>query len=267
MTDILPFTNEDLDALVHLTPPDWGNIIPAYQQYLLMDICSPFKLISGTEIIGVGAAIDHGMTGWLGHIMIHPAYRSKGYGTLITDFLINFLKKRGVATILLNATELGEPVYAKLGFRPDTQYKFYQKESSSIPELKMNAIVPCTNTYYGQVLELDMLISGEQRSKWIIPHLNSAMVCLSLDHVRGFYLPHLGDGLIYAIDADAGCALMEHRLQDHAHAMVPENNEHAISLLERNHFTAYRTARRMYLGPPHSWKPESVYNRISGALG
>jgi hypothetical protein len=45
------------------------------------------------------------------------AYRKKGFGSLITDYSMNVLKEKNIQYSILQATELGRPVYEKIGFK------------------------------------------------------------------------------------------------------------------------------------------------------
>ena len=69
------------------------------------------------RILAVGQGIATGHAGWIGNIIVRPEARNRGLGSRVTLDIVNLLRAQGCSTLLLVATELGEPVYQKLGFR------------------------------------------------------------------------------------------------------------------------------------------------------
>ena len=86
--------------------------------------------------------------------------------------------------------------------------------------------------------------------------------------VRGFYLPDLGGGLVIALDAEAGVALLDYKLsQGTATVVIPSANAVARDLLVQRGFSEYASAPRMVLGPEVAWKAELVFSRGAGYCG
>ena len=52
-----------------------------------------------------------------------PAYRGKGLATMIVRHAIKLSRERGYPRLVLHASEMGEPVYAKLGFKRTTEMR------------------------------------------------------------------------------------------------------------------------------------------------
>lgn len=68
--------------------------------------------------INVMPTFDH-PTGKRAHLMnvyTREAFRRRGVGKLMVQFLIDEAKSRGVTEISLDATEMGHPLYKSLGF-------------------------------------------------------------------------------------------------------------------------------------------------------
>lgn len=93
----------------------------------LADLVGPglFLLWEGDRAVGMVSAIAHKTLGYIGNVAVLPAYRHRGYGTSLTQWAMGFLLDRGVKTIALEATALGEPVYRGLGFREGPQTDSY----------------------------------------------------------------------------------------------------------------------------------------------
>ena len=77
---------------------------------------------AGGELVGVAAGAVFDGTGWVGGVAVVPASRRLGLGGALTEAVVAFLQGRGATTVLLHATDLGRPVYERLGFVPDGAY-------------------------------------------------------------------------------------------------------------------------------------------------
>ncbi len=217
--------------------------------------------------MAVGTTILHENTAWLATIIVHPAHRNKGIGKAITQTLIDSIDRRTFQTIYLDATELGYPVYKKLGFEVETVYNHYKPVT--IPQFtKPSAsLIDYDPEYKKPVLMLDRLISGERRHLVLLEHIVHTKIFIHQEKLQGFYMPTLGDGLIIATNPLAGLALMECRFKDRQNAAFPENNTSAANFLKDLGYTPFRTSRRMILGKHRKVHLQSFYNRISGQLG
>lgn len=73
-----------------------------------------------------------GKTGTILNVLTYPEHRSKGYATETLNLLIDVAKKQDVSFLELSASELGRPLYTKLGFQ--------EKGSSHFTEMRKNLI-------------------------------------------------------------------------------------------------------------------------------
>jgi ribosomal protein S18 acetylase RimI-like enzyme len=81
-----------------------------------------FTLFDGTERVGVATCISYGRVGWFGNLIVKPAYRRKGAGTLLVKHAVNYLKNMGVETIGLFAYQHLIDFYGKFGFKRDSDF-------------------------------------------------------------------------------------------------------------------------------------------------
>ncbi|MBI3235453.1 MAG: GNAT family N-acetyltransferase, partial [Bacteroidetes bacterium] len=156
-------TKDDLVDLKELQPKGWENILPRIEQYIQTPFCHPLKTLIGNKIVGIGASIIHQDVAWLAHIIVHPDFHKQGIGTFITENLITSLREKKIETIYLIATDLGEPLYKKLGFKTDAEYVFYKDLKAKSNWKPSKHIHPLDDHYYSQVTLLDLQISGENR--------------------------------------------------------------------------------------------------------
>lgn len=264
---ILPVIPEDLPSLAALQPEDWGDIIPAFTFYTSFPNSFPVKLIAEGQIAGIGTSIIHHNTAWLAHIIVHKHHRNKGIGSAVTKALIDHLNSKKIDTIQLIATDLGYPVYQKLGFQTQTDYVFFKDINISFPDQPPSNIAAITGEMEEEIRNIDQQITGEDRATLLRPHLNNGFAYVHNNRLEGFYLPTLGEGWIAAHTVLAGTALMQIRFGSKQNASFPVDNNDAINFLNQHGIPAFKTAKRMWLGAKNSWQPCNIYNRIGGNLG
>lgn len=259
--------HKDLELIAELQPEDWPDIRNAISFYTSSDFCVPIKVVIENKIVGIGAGIIHKDIAWLAHIIVHPEYRNKGLGRLITQTLVDRAYAKNCHTIYLIATDLGAPVYEKVGFITETEYIFFKDiHWNQKFELAEN-IIAYTNEFKTQIAHLDNEISGENRMFHIEPHLNGAYVYMQENTIQGFYLPSFGEGIIVANKSLAGIELMKLRFTTSEIAAFPVENLSATEFMYQNNFKEYRTAKRMRLRTKRAWQAKNIYNRIGGNLG
>jgi hypothetical protein len=215
----------------------------------------------------VGSAIVHKDTGWLAHIIVHPAHRNNGVGRLITETLLNNLHKRNCTTINLIATELGAPVYAKLGFETETEYLFFKDLAPDATWGMTESVVPYTSDFKQQIVAMDFRVSGEDRMFHLEQYLPGAYVYLEDGLMKGYYLPSFGEGMVVADNSNAGLGLMKFRLSVKENAAFPKDNLAASVFFHDRGYKEFKTAKRMRLGIKREWQPGHFYNRVGGNLG
>jgi len=265
---IQPFSTDDMVELQELQPADWGNILPHFEFYIRSPFCFPVKLLSATQLVGVGTAIIHRDVAWLGHIIIRTESRGRGLGHLLTQSLIDIACQQKCKTVYLTATDLGFPVYEKLGFVTEDSYLFFRDvDPDSQLELLSAEIRPYTEDMRSKVLEMDKEASGEDRSCHLEAHLEGGYVYGHSGKIEGFYLPSLGEGLIVAINPLAGTELLRMHLKSMHKAVFPSTNTVATGLLHGMGYQEWSTGRRMRWGIERPLKLQHIYNRIAGKVG
>lgn len=79
-----------------------------------------FSAVEDGRVWGTASAVFHPPSlGWIGMILVHPDKRGRGIAAALMETCIAHLRDKGAGTIKLDATELGRPVYLKLGFRDE----------------------------------------------------------------------------------------------------------------------------------------------------
>lgn len=263
------FTKRDLINLDELRPEGWGDIKSPHEYYLSHSFCKPMKLLIDSFTAGVGTTIRHHDTAWLAHIIVHRGYRGRGLGQQMVRFLISELKNDNrIKTVSLIATDLGYPVYIKNGFVLQTEYHFYELQENKSNDIILSPdIFPYDNAMESEILKMDRLVSGEDRSELLREKLSDALVFRINGIVEGFTIPDLGDGLTIAVTNRAGKELLKLIMKRGNRIVIPRENIFAGDFLLKYGYMRGKTARRMINGSAFPWKPENLFNRIGGNFG
>ena len=56
---------------------------------------------------------------WIGMVLTLPEFRGRGLARKLMEHSIAYCERRGVGWAKLDATDMGAPIYAKLGFEPE----------------------------------------------------------------------------------------------------------------------------------------------------
>jgi len=265
--DIQNLNHKDIKFIHEMLPLGWEDVVPIFDWYTHTDFCYPVKVCIDKKIVGIGAAIVHNKSAWLAHIIVHADYRNQGIGKELTQSLVDTSYSKGCETIYLLATELGEPVYKKIGFETETEYMIYTCDATN-GKFKMDEnIIAISNDFKKQILNLDRQVSGEVRILVLEQHLSDGFLFLKDNKVQGFYIPNLGYGLIIATTNIAGIELMKLRLTLKDFAAFPIDNLNGTAFMEQNNFKKDRSEKRMRLGKKRNWQPQNIYNSIGGNLG
>ncbi len=266
--DILDFTLNDLGRIRHLQPEKWNDIVPEFEYYLRKPFCFPIKLTIGDRIAGIGAAIALGSTGWLAHIIVDPAQRNKGLGTMIVNELLQILRVQGVNTFLLIATEAGKSLYIRAGFRVVTEYIFHKREIPCPEYRQTGNIIPFSENFRRDLFAIDRRVTGENREELLRDFLKNASLYISDSALLGYYIPGVGEGPVIALTGEAGLELMKLKYASVSKAVLPAENITGLGCLRSLGFEITTTrGTRMVMGADIAWDPGKIYSRIGGNFG
>lgn len=259
--------NKDIDKLKELQPETWTDIRPYFYFYSGSDFCQALKITDKEKIVAVGTNIQHKDSAWLAHIIVHPDHRNKGLGLKMASALIEDLHSERFKTIYLDATDMGYPVYKKLGFEVETEYIHLNGKHVDQYLIEPSAVIPYHTKYKEELLALDRLISAEDRVRVLENHLASAILYVSGGKLQGAYFPFLLDGFVLAQTVEAGTELMKLRMRTKYNARFPMDNHACTDFLVKHGYEISGSSKRMILGEKRNWNGKGIFHRISGGLG
>lgn len=265
--EIKSLLKSDLPNIIHLQPEGWNDIRKVFLQFIGYDFFYPVKAVFQNKIIGVGEALINQDSAWIGVIVVDKSLRNKGIGTYISNYLSKYLSSKKIKTQMLLATPIGQSVYEKLGFKHVSDYVFLKREQKKAWRLENEKIISYDPKYFEQIAALDKLAMGEDRSE-ILKYFTEDALLFVDEELKGFYMPHLGDGLIIAKNHEAGFELLKNKWAKKSELIIlPQENIEIIEFAESHGFKPFRYAARMILGQSFDWNPQMIYNRVGGYLG
>jgi GNAT superfamily N-acetyltransferase len=229
------------------------------------------------ELVGVAAAAAFAATGWVGGVAVVPAARRVGLGGALTEAVVELLEASGAATVLLHATELGRPVYERLGFVPEGAYLTLAAPTRppgpstdpadpTAPGTAREPLVrPGRAADLEDVLAIDRAATGEDRRRLLTALWpTGGLVAAGDGRPLGYHLasPWRSGGAVVAADPRAGLALLDavQATQGHEAAIsVPAANPAAVEFLQASGFSEHFRTLRMHRGPRIGWDPAAVF--------
>jgi len=257
----------------------WGN----YRQfhaiftfYAAHRNCRTFVARDGEgRVVATSVAIRYKRTGWIGHVFVRPDLRGRGLGTRMTLVAQRVLERAGCDSIVLVATDLGRPIYERLGFRIESSY--HEMRGTALPKtVELAPYRPLLPSDRAALLALDRQVSGDDRGPmlarfeafaWGLPRnggLAGAAVPLPWGGVWAAFLPGAGEAETTAL---VRIIRTVGSIGPEVVVYPPDENRRAIDLLRDNGFEELRTIPRMVLGKRSQWTPAAVWNPMSLGLG
>lgn len=95
------------------TGQDWVNVMA-----LEPEGCWVWE--QDAQVVGTTTAVCYGQElAWIGMVLVLPECRGKGIGRRLMEHALAWLEQRGLQQVKLDATDMGRPLYEKLGFREE----------------------------------------------------------------------------------------------------------------------------------------------------
>jgi predicted N-acetyltransferase YhbS len=211
---------------------------------------------------GAVCCVSFGPTGWIGAMGVAPESRRHGLGRALTEAAVGRLRERGASTVLLFATDMGRPLYERLGFVAEGAATAWRGTAGAVTAAV--TVRRLREDDREAVAVLDRVATGEDRSNLLDAlHPLSGVAVDRENALAGWAAkaPYGAGIAICAADEEAGATLMATAAGGAAPAtlVVPDANAAANANLRRWGFRAANAGERMRLGPPVAWRPERQF--------
>lgn len=137
MADVRVLSEADIPEAMRLkaaanwnqTPQDWRNVMRLEPEGCFGIACDG-HLVASTTAVCYGSRLA-----WIGMVLTHPEYRGRGYARALMEHALEWLRARGIEWIKLDATDMGRPLYARLGFEDECAIERWGRAPGAGPSL------------------------------------------------------------------------------------------------------------------------------------
>lgn len=223
------------------TPADWLRVLELAPTGC-WGIENEGRIIATTTLVCYGTQLA-----WVGMVLTDAEYRGNGFATRLVRHALDRAHDLGVGCVKLDATDVGRPLYEKLGFRTKETVERWHRQG-------LGGSVHVCGTTSSLNLELDRSACGYDRTAWL-----EAMRLEGGTYVQrgGFLLTRSGSlngylGPCVARDRGTARALLEQALSDNPDSgwfwdLLPGNRE-APHLARSLAFAPCRSLTCMQMG-------------------
>jgi GNAT superfamily N-acetyltransferase len=201
-----------------------------------------------------------GPVAWIAMVLVEESLRGRGIGKALLEHALEFLAQRGITTVRLDATPLGQPLYERLGFVQ--QYGLARHEGILRPAPDVAGVEPATPDQWPALIALDHKITATHRRRLLDQRFTEQPEAVRLVRQSGqpigFLTSRPGARAIQIgpciASPDAGRLLFADAWHRHAGQRVfvdiPLLNEAATTLTQAQGLTVQRHLTRMCRGIP-----------------
>src|ERR1700752_2952423 len=95
----------------------WNQTAADWRRLLKNSPRGGFVMEHDCTVVGTATTINYeSRFARIGMVLVDPEYRKQGIGTALLEKTIEYLEMSRIATMKLDATPQGKPIYTKLGF-------------------------------------------------------------------------------------------------------------------------------------------------------
>jgi len=124
--DRLGFEDVD-DTLALSTAEGWNQTTADWRRLIDLEPPGCFAARDGGHLVGTVTTITYGRDlAWIGMMIVHPDFRRRGLGAQLMRLAMDHAHDLGIATVKLDATPAGRPLYESLGFAVEAELERWQ---------------------------------------------------------------------------------------------------------------------------------------------
>lgn len=164
----------------------WGGTIQEWRDDVLFAKESSFVVLQDKKIVGVGLGLPFDSIARVASVIIHPEHQCRGLGTRLVANIVKRLTELGCNSVALEASEQGQPVYTRIGFKASSSTVTFSKE---IKESQHVGYTLCEKEDLDRVEALDKEVFGASRRQLIEREFERGRILVSkIKSVTGFLL-------------------------------------------------------------------------------
>lgn len=267
----------DLAAALELEDRErWNQTVTDWKRLLKLNPQGCFAAFHGEQLIGTVTTITYGQDlAWIGMLLVAREYRGKGIGKELMNAALEFCHRMAIATVRLDATPAGLPLYESLGFLAEDKIERWQGTASPATPYKPDSRWKTPPALY----ELDARAFYASRTK-LLDSLIERRCAEPALHMRdgelaGYALARRGGrasyiGPLVAIDAEAAEVLLGSivgEMNGEVCLDVRIGAQDLTAALKERGFTNQRDLTRMSLGKATPRASEMIFAIAGPELG
>jgi GNAT superfamily N-acetyltransferase len=270
-------TPADLPAALRLsTLAGWNQIEQDWRRLLTLYPTTCFAGREGDQLIATATLATYGLrTAWVGMVLVDPDHRHRGHAMAMMEQVLEHAHRQGIATLGLDASDDGRPLYLKLGFKDATPIHRLRREPAPLPARPSNVSTPTDRDWHA-MLNYEILDWAFDRTPLLNALRSEPGAHVFASGVAGHSgycirrpgrtAAHLGP--MTALDPESFTDLLLAALPDDEAAIADAWDPRVIPLLEVQGFRIVRTLTRMYRpAAPAPMRPEALQLAAAFELG
>jgi predicted N-acetyltransferase YhbS len=170
MLQIRTMTAADIPLGLRLkSQAGWNQIAADWQRMLAMQPDGCFVAELDGIAVGTSVACIFGSVAWIAMVLVEESVRGRGIGKALMQHALEFVDQSGVASVRLDATPLGQPLYERLGFLPQYALTRFAGCASEAKRSDVQLDVRLAQSADVQpILELDYAVTGADRRRLLL---------------------------------------------------------------------------------------------------
>ncbi len=238
----------------------WNQLAGDWQRQLDLEPTGCFVAEVAGQCVGTACYCAFGAVAWINLVLVDRAQRRRGIGTALLRHVVQALDERGVASIRLDATPLGQAVYAGLGFTGEFTLVRFSGVLAAAGQA-VDGVEPLRAADLADVVRMDEAVTGTRREK-LVRHLFQTEPArmrkfAPAARLEGFCLARPGANAWQIGPVQGSPQAGRRLLLDAAHQFagqrvyldVPIDNRDAVAVAESLGLTEERRFLRMRRGP------------------
>ena len=167
MIHIRLMTADDVDLGMRLkAQAGWNQSQSDWQRFLRMQPDGCFVAEFNGEPAGTTVTCVFGPVAWVAMVLVDECLRGRGIGKSLLQHALEYLDERGVTSVRLDATPLGQSLYERFGF--SAQYSLIRHAGVLKPHSQREHVIRCANEGdFESIVQLDRAITRTDRGKFL----------------------------------------------------------------------------------------------------
>jgi ribosomal protein S18 acetylase RimI-like enzyme len=168
MIRIRPMTTADVSLGMRLVAQARWNQLPSdWDRFLAMQPDGCFVAEIAGNAVGTAVACVFGDLAWIAMVLVDEPLRGQGIGAALVQHALKLIDAQGVRTVRLDATPLGQPIYEKLGFRPQYSLTRFVGQLPNAQSRRPSSASLAQPADYPRLLAFDEQVTHVQRGKFL----------------------------------------------------------------------------------------------------